>query len=65
MKKNIGTPDRLLRAFFGVVLLALAWTYSSWILLAAAVFTFYEAFASWCLFYQIIGKSTCPLDKQK
>lgn len=64
MEKNIGTADRLLRAFFGVVLLGLAWWYESWILLAASLFCFYEAVASWCVMYQLLGKNSCPLDRK-
>ncbi|KIA78209.1 MULTISPECIES: YgaP family membrane protein [Parachlamydia] len=64
-KKNIGTTDRLLRLSFGVVLLALAWWWSSWILLACALFCFYEALASWCVYYQLIGKNSCPISPDK
>jgi hypothetical protein len=63
MKKNIGTSGRLLRAGIGILLLGLAWWQSSWILLGFALFTFFEAFASWCIFYQIIGKNSCPKDR--
>jgi hypothetical protein len=65
MEKNIGTVDRLMRLFIGILLLAFAWWQSSWIALALALFTFYEAFASWCLFYQILGKNTCPMNRRK
>lgn len=65
MKKNIGTADRLIRAAIGIFLLALAWWLASWILLAFALFTFYEAFASWCVLYQIVGKNSCPIDPGK
>lgn len=64
MKKNIGTTDRLIRFGIGVLLLLLAWWFSSWILLAAALFTFYEAAASWCVMYQLLGKSSCELKKK-
>lgn len=65
MKKNIGTTDRLLRAFFGVLLLLFAWWQSSWIAFACALFTFYEALAGWCVMYQLLGKSSCPIDRHK
>lgn len=68
MKKNIGTKDRLLRAGFGVILLVLAWwldNWVSWIVLLAALFTFYEAIASWCVVYHFLGKSSCPIDQDK
>ena len=59
-KKNIGTSDRLIRAGLGMLLLFLAWELGSWIALGLALFTFYEAIASWCVIYQLIGKNSCP-----
>jgi hypothetical protein len=63
MKKNIGIQDRIIRFVIGLLLLAIAWWQMSWIALALALFTFYEALASWCIFYQLIGKSSCPINK--
>lgn len=63
MKKNIGARDRLLRAVFGLLLLGFAWWTQSWLLLGGALFCFYEALASWCLLYQLLEKSSCPIDK--
>lgn len=63
-KKNIGTTDRWLRLGLGIALLLLAWWGKSWILLALALFCFYEALASWCLLFQIIGKNSCPHDRR-
>lgn len=65
MKKNIGTKDRLLRLAVAFLLTIGAWWFHSWILFAAALFVFYEAAASWCIWYFLIGKSSCPLDKNK
>lgn len=67
MKKNIGTKDRVLRAGLGLIFLGLAWwfrdsTVIALLLLAAALFSFYEAIMSWCLFYQLIGRNSCPID---
>lgn len=64
MQKNIGPADRVIRALIGLFFLMGAWVYSSWILLAVALFCFYEAIASWCLMYQLMGKSSCPIDKE-
>ena len=64
MQKNIGTVDRLLRFLAGLALLAYALWASSWIALLIAAFCFYEALASWCVLYQLLGKNTCPLDKR-
>lgn len=64
-KKNIDTRGRLLRTGIAVLLLLYAWWANSWIALAFSLFTFFEAWASWCIFYQIIGKNSCPIDKNK
>lgn len=61
MKKNIGTPDRVIRLLLSLVLFFFAWWLPSWIALAFALFTLYESVAGWCAFYQLIGKNTCPL----
>jgi hypothetical protein len=63
MKKNMGNRDRLIRFSLALALLFFAYFAKSWIVLAASLFVFYEAFAGWCLFYQILGKSTCPIKK--
>lgn len=63
MKKNIGTRDRLIRLALACVFLGLAWYFKSWILLLAALFTFYEALVGWCIVYQLLGKSSCPLNR--
>jgi hypothetical protein len=60
LKKNIGTPGRLLRATLGVLLLGYAVWKGSWIAGLAGVFTLFEAYASWCIFYALIGKNSCP-----
>ncbi len=64
MKKNIGTTDRLIRLALAIVLLFLAWWYSSWIILAVSLFCFYEVIAGWCVLFQFLGKNSCPLDKR-
>jgi hypothetical protein len=64
MKKNIGTADRLIRLAIAILLFAYAWWQWSWIALVAALFTLYEALASWCILYQILGKNSCPIEKK-
>lgn len=59
MKKNIGTPDRLLRLAIAMILLLLAYWKWSWILLIAGLFVLFEAISSWCVLYQILGKNSC------
>lgn len=65
MKKNIGTNDRIIRLILGLVALLIAWYTSSWILLAVSLFLFYEAIASWCALYQLLGKNSCDVDLDK
>jgi hypothetical protein len=60
MKKNIGKPDRILRLIVGILLLGWAYWKMSWILLILGLFTLFEAYMSWCILYQILGKSSCP-----
>ena len=64
MKKNIGTADRVLRFILACIFCMLAIIYKSWILAIVSLFTLYEAIASWCVFYQLIGKNSCPISKQ-
>lgn len=63
MKKNIGLKDRLLRFSLALVLFGLAIWFQSWVLAIFGLFTLYEALASWCVLYQLIGKNTCPINK--
>ncbi|OJV09472.1 MAG: hypothetical protein BGO14_02890 [Chlamydiales bacterium 38-26] len=66
MKKNIGTSDRILRLTIALIFFGLALWQKSWILALVGLFTLYEAAASWCVLYQLIGKNTCPInDKTK
>jgi ABC-type uncharacterized transport system permease subunit len=60
LKKNIGTPGRLIRLAIVILLLGYAYWQMSWIALVLALFTFFEAFMSWCILYQILGKNSCP-----
>ncbi len=64
MKKNLDTRGRLMRLILALFLLAYAWLNSSWIALVFSLFTFYEALASWCILYQLLGINSCPIDKK-
>ena len=64
MQKNIDTQDRVIRFVIGICLLAYAWGAWSWLALLGALFCFYEAMASWCLIYQLLGKNSCPINKK-
>ncbi len=65
LKKNIGTPDRIVRLGIAIALFVYAYVQWSWIALALGIFTLLESFMSWCIFYQLIGRNTCPLPKKK
>jgi hypothetical protein len=65
-QKNIGTFDRVLRlaiAVFIIMYMILA-THTILVMIVLgilALFCVYQAIAGWCLWYQIIGKNTCPV----
>jgi Protein of unknown function (DUF2892) len=63
MKTNVGMIDRLLRAGLGVLLIALTLTGTigvwGWIGLVPLA----TAALSYCPLYQLLGFSTCPLQK--
>ncbi|MBM3193226.1 MAG: DUF2892 domain-containing protein [Chlamydiae bacterium] len=65
IKSNIGKKDRIIRFSIAMILFAYAAFQKSFIALGAAIFTLYEALAGWCILYQILGKSSCPIDKKK
>src|SRR3989344_4103644 len=65
MKPNIGTKDRIARLIIGVVLISLALIYKSTFMALAGLFSIYEAVSSWCVFYQLLGKNTCPIKSPK
>jgi hypothetical protein len=62
--KNINTSGRWLRATLGVALLIWAYFDRSWLLLAAALFTFFEAYMSWCVLFHLLGKKSCRIKKK-
>jgi len=61
--QNIGKKDRLLRLAIGAGLLLWAIT-TTWspILIFFSGFAFFEAIFSWCGFYAVIGRNTCPVE---
>jgi len=65
MNRNIGKTDRLMRLILAILLLAYGYLQGSWIALGFSLFTFYEVWAGWCAFYQLIGKNSCPLARNK
>ena len=64
-KPNLSSLGRWIRLGFAIFLSFMAWNKGSWILLAAAVFTYYEALVGWCILYQWMGKNSCSIDTKK
>lgn len=60
--KNIGKSDKVARLVLAVTLLLSALT-TTWnpIFIFASGFLFFEVAFSWCGFYAMIGKKTCPM----
>lgn len=60
--KNIGKFDRIFRLTIAIALFLWA-IFTSWspILLFFSGFALFEAVFSWCGFYALIGKSSCPI----
>ncbi len=54
-----------MRASIGILLLAYGIWKMSWFAIAAAFFTLFEAYMSWCIVYQFLGINRCPLQKNK
>ena len=63
LTKNIGKNDRLLRFAIGVGLLIFA-ILTNWspVVIFFSGFAIFEAIFSWCGFYAVIGKNTCPIE---
>lgn len=62
LKKNLDRTGRVLRGVIASLLLIDAWWFHSWVALLASLFVFFEAYMSWCVFYQLIGKNSCPIE---
>lgn len=60
--QNIGRPDRIFRLLIALGLFLWA-IFTSWspILLFFSGFSLFEAVFSWCGFYALIGKNSCPI----
>lgn len=64
-KKNIGSQGKIIRLIFAILLLIYSIWQKSWIALIFSIFTFFEAFMSWCIVYQMLGKNSCPIESNK
>lgn len=65
MQKNLDIQGRIIRLILAVLLFIIAWWQSSWIALGFGLFTLYEAFASWCILFQLLGINHCPIDRNE
>lgn len=65
MKKNIGKKDRITRLMMAIALLAIAAYKMSFVVFALGLFVLFESAFSWCIFYQFLGKSSCPISTKK
>jgi len=61
--KNMGKSDRLVRLVIAIGLLvwAISTSWSPWLLFFSG-FALFEAIFSWCGFYAVLGKTTCPVE---
>jgi len=61
--KNIGKKDRMIRLFIGIGLLAWA-IFTTWnpVLIFLSGFALFEALFSWCGYYALIGRNSCPIE---
>ena len=68
MKKNVGSPDRVIRIVLAIVALVLYFTHTVtgvWgiVLLVVAAVMLLTSLMSSCPLYSIFGFSSCPLQK--
>ncbi|MBY0529526.1 MAG: DUF2892 domain-containing protein [Rhabdochlamydiaceae bacterium] len=63
--KNLKASGRWLRAIVGIALLVFAYFAHSWWLFAGALFTFFEAYMSWCILLHFLGNNSCRIKKKK
>jgi hypothetical protein len=61
-KPNIDNSGRILRLVLAIIIMMYAIGFSSWIAFIVSIFVFFEALRGWCVFYQLIGKNSCPID---
>lgn len=61
MKKNLGIQGRIVRLLFAIILLVYAIMEQSLVAGFFSLFCFYEAFASWCIVYQLFGINHCNI----
>jgi hypothetical protein len=60
-KPNIGKPDKILRLSIAFILLMVGIYTNNFLILFFSGFALFEALFSWCGFYALLGKNTCPI----
>ncbi len=69
MVKNVGTVDRVIRVFIGVLAAIVAFLVSSTvlkvILAILAIVMFFTAISGYCALYQVFGISTCKVENKR
>lgn len=65
LQKNLDRKGRLFRLAIALLLFIYAVWQGSWLALGFSIFTAIEAAASWCVFYQLMGWNSCPLNKKR
>lgn len=63
--KNISFSGRIIRLIIALILLVLAYVFSSWIVFALSLFVLFESMMQWCVFYQILGKNSCSIQRKE
>ncbi len=58
MKHNMGKTDRIIRAFVGIIVIAIGVYFKSW-WGAIGLLPIFTAAVSWCGLYKLFGISTC------
>jgi hypothetical protein len=61
-RMNIGKNDRIIRMVVGIILLVMAIPSLNPVLLFFSGFCFFETIFSWCGFFALIGKNSCPIE---
>ncbi len=70
MTKNIGIKDRVIRFVFGVLCFGAIFIFDMsivfrFILIILGFFGIFQAVFSWCAWYALIGKNTCPIQNNQ
>lgn len=63
--RNLDSKGRWLRFFFSFALFLYAYFAESLVALGFAFFTLFEALRGWCVVFQMLGKTSCPIKRKK